>query len=359
LSADHAASTDGRRADHAAVSRGGLIAAKPAHSTAGRRLQPPTVMRLLPLVALVFLLGCPPPPPPPAPPPLPAVPVAKKDDPKEGIFADEETPPPAKPAPQIPAEPAPLTSEAIADVISRARTEGVITAFPYLKVHLRGDKRIEVEGVTSLKVGPQLEFLACSRRGKSYESLMIWLCEPEHLQLSLLFLGLEPTPQVTDFGQPGALTKGQKVRLDVEWEDPTTKQKVARRIEDLLYDTNRDGCMKYAGWVFTGSRHIDAPQPPNWDTTKRVFASTTFGSIASVYHDPDAILDTPLAEGGNNSSYVAWAKRLPERHTPIVVTIRPWKEGDDAEPKDWKRAPNEEHPPGGGPPGGGGEEKDK
>ena len=41
-------------------------------------------------------------------------------------------------------------------------------------------------------------------------------CDPKHLHLALLMLGLEPTPQVNEFGQPIALTKGEKVVLEVE-----------------------------------------------------------------------------------------------------------------------------------------------
>lgn len=242
-----------------------------------------------------------------------------------------------------------ITSLVSADV----RATGVITALPHLKVFIK-EKRIEIEGATAMKVGPQLELLACSTRGKAYESLLIWLCEPSDLQLALLMIGMAPTPQVEQFGEQTELTEGQKVVIEVEWEDPSTKRKVRRRAEDLLFDIYRDGCMKYAGWVFTGSHMVDVPQPPDWDTYKKQFAADFSGTIAVTYHDPDGVLDTPLAEGGNNSTYVAWEQRLPERHTPVVTHIRPWKAGDDKEPADALRPKNERRPTGGGSPGGGG-----
>jgi hypothetical protein len=293
------------------------------------------------VLSLGGLLGCPPPPPPPRPVAPPGSPEEKKDEPKKQDEPQEEK-----------AETAPITSERAAALLEEAKKTGVIEAFSHMKVFTR-EKRIEIDGVTALKVGPQLELLACSPRGKSYESLLIWLCEPTELHLALLFLGLTPAPQIEQFGQQGALAKGDKVVIEVAWKDPKTGQEVRRRAEDLLFDNSRDGAMKHVGWVFTGSRQVEVPQPPHWDTSKQMYAAQVTGTVAVTYHDPDAILDTPLAEGGNNTLFVAWSERLPERHTPVTIHIRPWRDGDDQEPADSKRAPGTQRPPGGGPPGGG------
>lgn len=295
---------------------------------------------LLSLLSL-GLLGCPPP---------------RKPDPPVALPTDEKTDPPGPPRETRP-DPndkpaAPITSEEVTAIINSARG-GVITALPKLRVFVK-EKRIEIEGATSVKVGPQLELLACSTRGKAYESLLIWLCEPSHLQLALIMIGLTPTPQVESFGEQKELKQGERVVIEVEWTDPVTKKQVRRRVEDLLFDVYRDGCMKYSGFVFTGSRQLDVPQPPDWTLTKKQFASDVTGTVAVTYHDPDAILDTPLAEGGNNTTFVAWEQRLPERHTPIVTHIRAWRAGDEVEPKDALRDKAERRPTGGGSPGGGG-----
>jgi hypothetical protein len=305
-------------------------------------------LRLTLALVLLAATGCPPE----RPVPLPGERGAMKPPPEEKA----PPPPPVDPAgpKPLPDEKpvAPITSAQLAEIMEKAGKTGIIESLPHIKVFTK-EKRIELEGVTSLKVGPQLELMACGLHGKSYESLLIWLCEPEHLHLALLFLGLEPAPQVAQFGQPGELkaNDASRVVIEVSWVDPTTKKTIRRRVEDLLYDTYRDGAMKYAGFVFTGSRHIDVPQPPDWNTTKKVYAATATGTLAVTYHDPDAILDTPLKEGGNNTTFVAWADRLPERHTEIICHIRPWRDGDDVEPQEnVKRAPDVERPPGGGAP---------
>ncbi len=304
-------------------------------------------MRRSPLLLVAFaltVLGCPPKPPAPGQTSLPE---------EEKTPSPPEVKRPAPPSPEDEQPPAPVSSEAMTQMLKDAGDKGVVEALPKLKVFTR-EKRIEIEGFTAMKVGPQLELFACSPRGKAYESLLIWMCQPSHLHLALLMIGLTPTPQVGMFGEPGELKKGQKVVIEVEWTDKTTGKQVRRRAEDLLYDTYRDGCMKYAGWVFTGSRELDIPQPPKWETTKKEYAADVTGTVAVTYHDPDGILDTPLAEGGNNTTFVAWEQRLPDRHTPCITHIRAWRDGDDREPADALRAKNAERPTGGGPPGGGG-----
>lgn len=299
---------------------------------------------VLSVLALSFLLlGCPPPPPP----------VADVDLPEP-----EKTPPPPQPRKPKPVEDddkpvAAVDTASMAALTSGARA-GVIEALPHLKVFLK-EKRIEIEGITAMKVGPQLELLACSPRGKAYESLLVWLCKPEDLHLALLMIGMTPTPQVQYFGERTDLKKGEKVVIEVEWTDPEKKTTVRRRVEDLLFDIYRDGCMKYAGFVFTGSHQLDVPQPPDWETTKKQYAASVTGTVACTYHDPDGILDTPLAEGGNNTTFVAWEQRLPERHTLCTTHIRPWRDGDDKEPADALRPKSQPRPAGGGAPGGGGE----
>src|SRR5262245_52142879 len=118
---------------------------------------------LLSLLAL-GLLGCPP---------------AKNSQAPVPLPTEEVTDPPPPPRETHPAaddKPAAITSADVANIMSQAK-DGVITALPHLKVFVK-EKRIELEGLTAMKVGPQLELLACSQRGKAYESLLIWLCEP-------------------------------------------------------------------------------------------------------------------------------------------------------------------------------------
>ena len=272
--------------------------------------------------------------PPPLPPPPPQQPAPQQpapDDPEEVWDPAKPLQDPNAPPPEPPPEPPdPSTIQPVQD--------GPVTRLPGVRIW-REEKRVEVDAVICMKQGPALELLGCTRRGKTHETLILFECAPEHLQLALIMLGLEPTPQVNEFGEAIALEKGEKVVLEVSWRaedapqhDPSAPAAVEGRIrrwaEDLMWDRRRRGAMLRVGWVFTGSRHVKVPAPPDWKTEKEVFAAGYTGNMVAVFHDPDAILDTPLAEGGDDTLFYPFAERLPEGGTKAIVHIRPWGEED-------------------------------
>lgn len=320
------------------------------------------MLRRLAVLGVVVLTGCPPasPTPPPVRPvsaPIDAAPptstehgraplqvaVATEEPaawvPSDDPNLDPTTNEPWDPVPPVSTEPvqagpqpdpdAPIEREPVKD--------GAISRFPGIKIFTE-ERRLEVDGAVCLKRGPALELMGCTRRGKTHESLLLFDCEPEQLYLALVILGLEPTPQIDQFGQPVALTRGERVVVEVSWaatdapDDPSAPPaiggRITRRVEDLCFDQVKQGPMPRVGWVFTGSRHVEVPAPPDWKTMRRVYAASYSGNVAATYHDPDAILDTPLIEGGDDTTYIPWSERLPERGTACVLTIRPWREGD-------------------------------
>jgi hypothetical protein len=230
--------------------------------------------------------------------------------------------------PPAPTPPTPPNREADRPPHRLPTPEGALDHFPGIFV-FRDERRLEIDGFVCMKQGPALELMGCTRRGKTHESLLLFDCDPQHLQVALFMLDLEPAPQVGAFGQIAYLRHGQKVVLEAEWHAP--EGVVRRRVEDLIYDTVREGAMPAVGWVFTGSRHVQVPAPPDWERLETVFAAAYGGNIAAVYHDPDSILDTPLLMGGNDQAFVAYSERLPERGTEITIHVRPWREGDGPE----------------------------
>ncbi|MDF1660358.1 MAG: YdjY domain-containing protein [Planctomycetota bacterium] len=323
-----------------------------------------------------------------------------------------------------------------------------VTKLPGINIH-RTEKLIEIEGFICRQKSSQLEVLACTKKGKTHESLLLLNCAAEHLQLGLLLFGLKPVPQVKTFGEVKALDKGSKVVIEVEWTEKkrmilcaacfkgacklhknpmdcktcvqikakddggwcenclqgqrwerrvTCKKcwlrtcnghftrecveckkfkdgkrethcegavnhgdldcrdcylaersgqgwckkcqrgfkggvKVRHRVEDLVLNRHTEKTMKRAGFVFTGSRQIEVPAPPNFDKKKRVFAAKHSGNVAVLFHDPDAILDTPLLEGGDDTAFLPNAPVLPKRFTPVTIYVRPWTKKDDAAAK--------------------------
>ncbi len=302
---------------------------------------------LLPLLCLGLLTGCPPGRAPqatktsaakapalpspsaarPAPSPTPARPVPFSTP----VPSASPTPTPPQVAPAPSATPAPVESKAPPGPL-RPLTTGGVDRFPGLRVFPQ-EGRIEVDAFVNLKRCPTLEFMACTKRGKTHETLLRFECDPQHLHLALLLLGLEPTPQVGEEGEQIALEKGERVVIDAAWwarHTPAGDKSapapvdgvVRRRVEDMIFDQRQQRSMPRVGWVFTGSQMVKVPAPPDWETLKEVYAASYEGNIVATYHHPFVILDTPLIEGGDDTVYVPFTSRVPEKGTPVTVHIR-------------------------------------
>jgi len=303
---------------------------------------------LLPLLCLGLLTGCPPggaarpaKSPAPLPSPSPAAPSPSETPARPVPFSTPvATPlatPSATPTPSPGLEPAPAATPAPVESKAppgplRPVTKGGVDRFPGLRVFPQ-QGRIEVDAFVNLNRCPTLEFMACTKRGKTHETLLRFECDPQHLHLALLLLGLEPTPQVGEEGEQIALEKGERVVIDAAWwtrHTPAGDESapapvngvVRRRVEDMIFDQREQRSMPRVGWVFTGSQMVKVPAPPDWETLKEVYAASYEGNIVATYHHPFVILDTPLIEGGDDTVYIPFTSRVPEKGTPVTVHIR-------------------------------------
>lgn len=330
-------------------------------------------------LGLLLLTGCPPgergaPKTQPAPPqasqasaptatpsPSPAKPVPFSTPVASPSTAPTPEPSPAEIEPTPQASPAPVESKAPPGP-PRPISAGGVDRFPGLRVFPQ-EGRIEVDAFVNLNRCPTLEFMACTRRGKTHETLLRFECDPQHLHLALLLLGLEPTPQVNEEGQQIALDKGERVVIDAAWwarhtpagdksAPPPVKGVVRRRVEDMIFDQIQGRSMPRVGWVFTGSQMVKVPAPPDWETLKEVYAASYEGNIVATYHHPFVILDTPLIEGGDDTVYVPFTSRVPKKGTPVTVHIRVVEDEELEELRETQRKSSKAPPtkPGGRPP---------
>jgi hypothetical protein len=179
-------------------------------------------------------------------------------------------------------------------------------------------RRVEVDGRICIQRG-LLEVVACTRIGKTHESLLVLDCRPRDLKASLLALGLSDRPQVKNFGDPGELS-GEKVAITVLWECPDGPREA--RVEDLILDSVEGRPMERRGFVFTGSRFVRVGD-------REMFMSDASGQIVTTYHDPDAILDNPSTKGGDDTVYYANSKDVPRAGTPVRAVFEPIAAGDE------------------------------
>ena len=180
-------------------------------------------------------------------------------------------------------------------------------------------KRIEIDGKFCLAEGP-IELLACGRGGKEYESIIVLNVNPKILHLLMVFMGLKPGTAGSGprfQGDPDHAPSGSPAIVRVTWTGKDGK-KVTVRAEDLCWNAIDKRPMRRTPWVFVGSKIEIDPE-----TKKKVYWANKEKSIITVFRDPYAVMDLPLALGANDDAYVVNKQIVPKVGTPCTVILTP------------------------------------
>lgn len=155
-----------------------------------------------------------------------------------------------------------------------------------------------------------VEYLVVAEKGKDHESVFVAQAEPLHINLALIMLGLtggEPLARQGDHRPP----KGSPVRVSVEWVEDEAKPVKKIPAEDFIWDRVLNRTMPRTHWIYTGSR---------FDGEGRYMAQLS-RSVIAVYHDPDALVDTPLEGGGRPHQYSSLEKPIVPDAASVSVVI--------------------------------------
>ena len=153
-----------------------------------------------------------------------------------------------------------------------------------------------------------LEYALVGDTGKRYESLLMTRVEPYDIQVALLLLGLKGGRPLEGQGDPRK-PEGDPVRLWVQWQEGAEVKNL--RIETLIRNGKLDKEMAETDWVFTGSRMREG-----------VFAAQMERSLIAIFHDPAAIIDNPLPEGGDDTAWFVNTGRTPPVGTAVTLKIQ-------------------------------------
>lgn len=184
-------------------------------------------------------------------------------------------------------------------------------------------KRIEVEGEMSSEMGQYkqlegaIEYLACSKGGKTYESMVVLKCKPTEFHEALKKIGLKPG-KAAYFDDSGKHVppSGDKVRIFIEWKNPKGKT-MNMRAEDLIYNKKTKKSMQHIDWIFAGSTFMEDPE-----TEEQVLQAEYTGSIVSTHHgDHTVIIQNPLSEALDESIYSVNQKIAPKPGTEIKFIV--------------------------------------
>lgn len=153
-----------------------------------------------------------------------------------------------------------------------------------------------------------LEYTLVGETGKRHESLLWTAVEPYNLQVALLLLGLQKGRSLDFQGDPRR-PEGDPVRLRVEWSEAGVAK--TRSLESLVRNQGTNAPMQETDWIFTGSKM--------WNG---IFAAQAERSIIAVFHDPAAIIDNPLPDGGSDKVWVPNPETTPPVGTPVTLVIK-------------------------------------
>lgn len=174
-------------------------------------------------------------------------------------------------------------------------------------------KEVVVGGTVCLDAGP-IEYFACPKDTKDYESLVAVRSPARLIHAGLLAVGLEPgTPVAFDPGYVAAT--GPVVSVRMRWKGPDGKTQVVAA-QEWVRDTRTKAAMKEQ-WVFAGSSVWTDPA----DGTRHYQADG--GDFICLSNFPTAMLDIPIESTQSNEAllFEAFEGRVPPVGTDVDILL--------------------------------------
>ncbi len=170
-----------------------------------------------------------------------------------------------------------------------------------------------------------LDFLAVSKGGKTYESVIELDAKPSHLQAALLMIGAEPGNMPPEFVEKMKgiaavkAAKGKKIgsrfKIYVQWMSEGRKVEVPA--EELLFNREKKEAGHDYEWIFTGSAFYRD------EKGKEHYMADEEQVIAATWYDVAAVLNLSVpsknAYEGDTFGFEINTKKVPKKGTPVLV----------------------------------------
>ena len=168
-----------------------------------------------------------------------------------------------------------------------------------------------------------IEYLICTPRGSTHESLILTDVQPSDLHFAMLLLdakgagilapatGDAPPSQINAEYLKGApQLKGDPLTITAKWKDAAGKEQTAA-VEDWVLNSKQNKPAPRGPWIYTGSMFAD-----------NQFLAQLQGSIASLVSNPSALINNPRKGSDNDQIWMVNTKAVPAVETPVEVTIK-------------------------------------
>lgn len=170
-----------------------------------------------------------------------------------------------------------------------------------------GRREVLVTGFVNQVSGP-VELFACGPAGKTHESVLVLMVEPQDLHLALLLLGLRHGPPMPGVGM--APPQGDPVHLDVVWMEQGTNR--VAPAESMLRDVQTRQPVRHGAWIFNGSMVEEGR-----------LKALEEESLVATYWDPWALINLAADLGADDERIVVHTNAVPPLHQPVTLVIRP------------------------------------
>ncbi len=168
-----------------------------------------------------------------------------------------------------------------------------------------------------------LEYLIVLAQGKVHEAMLITEISPTDLNLAFTLLRYTASQELFAIPNedglltdkypdvPAAIKAGARISIEVEWDDKGTTRRVP--INDWIQHSVKTTVMDAGPWIYSGSSLQEGKYVPEMT-----------GDIAAILVSSQAIINFPGLGNQDDTSWVAFSKRVPPPQTNLTVIIAPY-----------------------------------
>lgn len=211
-------------------------------------------------------------------------------------------------------------SDAVAQPAMRETSPGV---YEIGSIHLdKNTRSLTFPAKLNMAEG-NIEYLICTPRGSTHESLIVTDVQPSDIHFAMLLLdakgagilapapGDAPPSQINAEYLKGApRLKGDSLMVSLKWKDAAGKEHRAP-VEDWVLNARENKAAPRGPWIYTGSMFAD-----------NQFLAQLQGTIAAMITNPAALINNPRKGSDNDQIWMVNKKAVPPVETALEITLK-------------------------------------
>ena len=168
-----------------------------------------------------------------------------------------------------------------------------------------------------------IEYVICTPRGSTHESLLATEVQPHDIHFAMLLLdakgagilapapGDAPPSQINaEYLKTAPRLKGDSITLTAKWQDAAGKEQTTA-VEDWVLNASVNKPAARGPWIYTGSMFAGEQ-----------FLAQLQGNVASIVSNPASLINNPRKGSDDDQIWVVNKKAVPPVDTKLEITIK-------------------------------------